>query len=94
MRLQAPAAFAGPDAPLSLLDVRLLETRVLRRRAEGWEAATYLWDADGRDARLHRSGALLDLRADDGTRFAYLVPDVNQCAGCHGGDRLLPAARR
>ncbi|MFC7335395.1 SO2930 family diheme c-type cytochrome [Rhodocista pekingensis] len=72
---------------LDLSRVRLIETRVLVRRESGWAALPYLWDADQKDARLHRTGAVipLTLAREDGSRerFAYVMPNANQCAGCH-----------
>jgi len=68
---------------LDLSRVRLVETRVLARTRDGWQAAAYLWDDAERSARLARGGALLELTPSEGERFDYLVPDTNQCAGCH-----------
>ena len=84
----------APEAPggetLDLSDMRLIETRVLVHRADGWVALPYVWDDDQRDARLMRIGATakLTLARADGRRddFTYIVPDANQCAGCHATD--------
>lgn len=76
-----------PEQGLELSGMRLLETRILRHRPEGWEAVSYLWDDAQQDARRTAVGALLELEATSGERFDYLVPDRNQCAACHGGDR-------
>jgi len=50
-------------------------------------ALPYVWNEDQTEARLTRSGASLALRRvrDDGGEepFTYMVPDSNQCAGCH-----------
>ena len=81
--LGPPTAFAGPDAALDTVGMRLLETRVLRRLATGWEAVSYVWDPTGASARKARTGALFTLGSADGEIFDYLVPDANQCAGCH-----------
>lgn len=73
-------------AALDLAAVRLVETRVLVRRAGGWEALPYVWNEDQSEARLQRAGAFVDLTlvSDAGARaLDYLVPDVNQCANCH-----------
>ena len=85
---------------LALTQVRLIETRILVRREDGWHALPYVWDDAQQDAHLQRTGALIDLtlvRGDgDGANqnatemftqeFGYLVPNVNQCAGCHVTD--------
>lgn len=75
---------------LDLSAVRLIETRVLVRRAGGWEALPYVWDDDQSEARLSRAGAFVDLtlvsEAGGDQRLDYLVPNVNQCANCHVTD--------
>ncbi len=79
---------------LDLAAARLIETRLLVRRTEGWVAIPYVWDADGRDASLARTGADIALAFDDdGKRadFSYAVPNQNQCAGCHAQDHRTRA---
>jgi uncharacterized repeat protein (TIGR03806 family) len=72
---------------LDLRAVRLIETRLLVRREEGWVALPYVWNAQQTDAELARTGdeAPLELVAPDGEHesFTYVVPNENQCAGCH-----------
>jgi uncharacterized repeat protein (TIGR03806 family) len=72
---------------LVLNRVRLMETRILVRRETGWIALPYVWNAEQTDARLARAGHVerLDLLHSDGDRetFSYVVPNSNQCAGCH-----------
>lgn len=72
---------------LDLRNVRMIETRLLVRRAPGWVALAYVWNAEQTEAELARTGdsVPLQLVADDGSRedFTYQVPDQNQCAGCH-----------
>jgi uncharacterized repeat protein (TIGR03806 family) len=73
-------------APLDLNRVRLLETRLLINTAAGWVAIPYVWNAEQTEATLALAGDTLSLElvGDDGRQpFAYLVPDTNQCAGCH-----------
>ncbi|HEV7779060.1 MAG TPA: SO2930 family diheme c-type cytochrome [Luteibacter sp.] len=80
--------FAGTG--LDLANVHLVETRILVRRASGWAAMPYVWNAAQTDADLARTGAVLpmDLVADDGGRepFNYVVPDESQCSSCHARD--------
>jgi len=75
---------------LDLRKVRLIETRLLVRREEGWVALPYVWNAQQTDAELARTGdeLPLELVAADGERepFTYVVPNENQCAGCHVTD--------
>jgi uncharacterized repeat protein (TIGR03806 family) len=83
-----PAEFAGQG--LDLDRVRLVETRLLVRRKEGWVALPYVWNAAQTDAELARAGdeIPLELQGADGkrTEFTYVVPNSNQCAGCHAPD--------
>ena len=71
---------------MDLRGLRLIETRILTRRESGWDAVAYLWNDEQTDAYLKRTGAIipLTLKRPDERRedFAYLVPNVNQCAGC------------
>lgn len=81
--------------------VRMLETRLLVRKADGWSANAYVWDADGRDAHLQLAGAQISVQLLDtqGARLelAYAVPNKNQCKGCHAHDDAVtpigPTAR-
>ena len=83
---------------LDLAKVRLIETRLLVHRAEGWVALPYVWNEAQTQATLKRTGELvtLDLVGAAGARETaeYQVPDQNQCGGCHITDnksrKLLP----
>ena len=63
---------------------KLIETRVLLHRAEGWVALPYVWDADQREARLTLGGKRIALTGPDGKPLSYAVPNKNQCKECHG----------
>ena len=71
----------------TLNQVHLVETRLLVHRDQGWDAVSYVWNHDQSDAILTRIGDVkpLTLSRQDGANdaFAYIVPDSNQCAGCH-----------
>lgn len=74
------------DPALDLDQVRLLETRLLINTSSGWVAIPYVWNAEQTEATLALAGDVLSLElvSDDARQpFAYLVPDSNQCAGCH-----------
>ena len=75
---------------LDTTKVRLIETRLLVRRANGWIALPYVWNADQTDAVLSRTGDQipLDVAHDDKrvNQLTYVVPNVNQCASCHVAD--------
>lgn len=72
---------------LDLTAVRLIETRILVRRGQTWDAASYVWDSEQTEAELARTGAFIDLTLISAAlgeeRLDYLVPNVNQCANCH-----------
>jgi uncharacterized repeat protein (TIGR03806 family) len=76
----------SPAAGLDLSRVRLVETRLLVRRADGWTVLPYVWNADQSEAQLERTGdeKTLDLVDAQGRqKFTYVVPNENQCASCH-----------
>lgn len=86
-----PVALAEP---LDLASVRLIETRVLVHRDDGWHALPYVWDDDMTDATLQRIGDLVPLTLvdqGDETSFVYVVPDANQCANCHATNHTTGA---
>lgn len=72
---------------------RFIETRLLIRRAKGWAALTYVWNAEQTEAVLKRAGARLDVAftnaAGSEVAFSYAVPNVNQCKECHAVDEAL-----
>ncbi len=76
-----------PGKGLKLARVHLIETRLLVHRKPGWQAMTYLWNANQTAATLTRVGAMDDLVLVDGkgkrTPFTYVVPTEDQCAICH-----------
>lgn len=85
----SPATYYTGVNGLDLSRVRLIETRLLVKRAGGWVAFPYVWNAEGTDATLERTGAQMPLTLEDGvakSRFTYSVPNQVQCAGCHAQD--------
>ena len=79
---------------LDLDRIRLVETRILVRRASGWAAFPYVWNEAQTEARLKRTGASIPMtltRPGHSDRFVYQVPNVNQCAGCHATDHAAKA---
>lgn len=78
--------FSLPTTTDGDLPARALETRLMIRREQGWKGLPYVWDEDGREARLRIAGALLPqqiLRDVVQVDFTYQVPDANQCLTCH-----------
>lgn len=80
---------ANSTPPLDLAQHLLLETRLLVRYADGWQAFPYVWNAAQTDATLEIAGDWhqLTLHKDGESQpVDYVVPDVNQCGGCHTPD--------
>ena len=70
---------------------RLIETRVLLHRAEGWVALPYRWNAEQTDASLALAGGRLDLVTPAGEAISYAIPNKNQCKTCHSKDgQVIP----
>jgi uncharacterized repeat protein (TIGR03806 family) len=74
-------------------EVEVLETRLLVRQADGWDALPYVWE--GNDARLRIAGSLvrleLSLEAGEPVSLPYIVPTRNECAACHATDHSTGA---
>jgi uncharacterized repeat protein (TIGR03806 family) len=66
---------------------RLLETRILAHRPEGWVGLPYIWNDDQTEATLDVAGDTVEVawRHSDGSERTnrYLIPNANQCKGCH-----------
>jgi uncharacterized repeat protein (TIGR03806 family) len=104
----ASAAFAFPPGALLIQtlgypkdlrrpdeNVRLVETRVMRRLTEGWDGVAYKWNAEQTDARRSVAGGLIDVAWThyDGEDRAlkYIVPNKNDCKRCHDSDgKMIP----
>lgn len=83
-----PADLRKPDA-----EIRLVETRLLIHQKEGWNAWTYVWNDEQTDASLKVAGKVLPIefvdREGQSQSINYVVPNKNQCKGCHTFDRAL-----
>lgn len=66
---------------------KIMETRLLIHRNNGWVALPYQWKSDMSDAALVIGGASVTtevLKADGETATThYAIPNVNQCTTCH-----------
>jgi uncharacterized repeat protein (TIGR03806 family) len=66
---------------------RLLETRLLLHRADGWIALPYVWNAEQTEATLKVAGTRIPVRFTDPSgnarEISYAVPNKNQCKECH-----------
>lgn len=70
---------------------KLVETRVLLHRADGWVALPYVWNAEQTEARLALAGKRIELVTPAGQAISYAVPNKNQCKDCHSlGDATMP----
>lgn len=63
--------------------LRLIETRVLLHRSDGWIALPYRWDDDQTEATLALAGGRVALTTPQGVSISYAIPNKNQCKECH-----------
>jgi len=73
---------------IDLIENQLIETRLLVRKSDGWDAFPYVWNDEQTEAFLRIAGAskpvsLLAQGSTETTDFTYFVPNENQCAACH-----------
>lgn len=80
---------------------RILETRLLIHQEDGWIGLPYIWNEGQTEARLSLAGGRLAVSwiDDDGELVrhdSYIVPNANQCKGCHRpeGRRMAPIGPR
>lgn len=70
---------------------RLIETRVLLHRSDGWVALPYRWNAEQTEATLALAGGRIDLVTPAGEAISYAIPNKNQCKTCHSKDgQVMP----
>ncbi|HSM32147.1 MAG TPA: SO2930 family diheme c-type cytochrome [Woeseiaceae bacterium] len=84
------------DGQLDLDRYVLVETRLLVRYDEGWQALPYVWNDTQDEAFLELAGDVRNIRLNDGREqqpFVYVVPDANQCGGCHKPDHTAAEMR-
>lgn len=69
---------------------RKLETRILLKDAERWQGVSYVWNDEQTEAYLKLAGMNKPstwIHFDGSERSnAYIVPNANQCKGCHGNN--------
>lgn len=67
--------------------LRIVETRLLVKRETSWDAMTYIWNDEQTEALLDIAGDIkvVEWVNEAGTpmKINYLVPNRNQCKGCH-----------
>lgn len=84
------------DGYLDLDEYVLIETRLLVRYADGWRAFPYVWNATQDEATLELAGEQrgIELVGNSGSdSIVYIVPDANQCGGCHTPDHSAKEIR-
>ncbi len=73
--------------------LKIIETRLLLHRAEGWVALPYVWRTDGSDADLRVGGTRVPVHfkkpKGQGMDISYAVPNKNQCKQCHSSDNAI-----
>lgn len=71
----------------------MIETRLLIKKADKWEAFTYVWNDEETDAKLSKVGDIKAVNWKDETGKAmsvnYVVPNKNQCKSCHQNNTVL-----
>ena len=75
--------------------MKLLETRVLLHRADGWLALPYIWNEEQTEATLKVAGKRIAVNFTDPSGkphdIQYGVPNKNQCKECHSlKDAVMP----
>ncbi len=86
----------GRDGRLDLDAYVLMETRVLVRYEDGWQAFPYVWNTTQDEAWLEVAGDFRNIElvaAGASESAAYIVPDSNQCGGCHAPNHADKAIR-
>jgi uncharacterized repeat protein (TIGR03806 family) len=66
---------------------QIIETRLLLKESDKWEALSYIWNDEQTEAFLEVTGGTVDVswRHTDGLirNVAYSIPNLNQCKNCH-----------
>ncbi len=92
--------FSHPaDAREPLLNLTIVETRVLVHEPEGWVAHTYLWNEAQTDAERIVSGSFVPVSfispSGETIETEYRVPNTNECKNCHKvDDDVVPLGPR
>ena len=72
------------------LGMNLLETRLLLRKENGWEAVSYAWNEEQNEAYKKIAGKTINVSwtnfLGEDKNVRYRVPNVNQCKECHAAD--------
>ncbi len=74
---------------------RIMETRLLIKTADKWNAYAYIWNDEQTEATYKITGANIPVQftTDNGEEYniEYIQPNKNQCKSCHNqGEQLMP----
>ena len=77
------------------LGKKLMETRLLLKKADGWQAVSYAWNETQDEAFVKKAGkTILNEWIDfegEVRSVRYRVPNKNQCKECHSyNDEIMP----
>jgi uncharacterized repeat protein (TIGR03806 family) len=73
---------------------RIIETRILIKHKQKWNAATYQWNEEQTEALLANNGATVPIYIaipnGENKEISYKIPNAFQCYDCHrsGGDMV------
>lgn len=81
---------------------KLIETRLLVREENEWNAYPYIWNEEQTEAYLDVAGDTRQVKYTDEQgklrQHAYYIPNMNQCKGCHNKSEKMepigPSARQ
>ena len=83
-----PYDFQKPEA-----EKTILETRLLIKYKEKWNAYTYIWNEDQTDAQYKGVGGQKKIEWVDSQgknqNTTYIIPNQNQCKNCHNENETL-----
>ncbi len=70
-----------------------VETRLLVKRKDKWDALSYIWNEEQTEASLEVVGGIKEVSwinpEGETMKFDYIIPNKNQCKGCHSYDQKL-----
>lgn len=72
---------------------KIIETRLLIRKPDGWVGLPYRWEPDMSDAKLVVAGGREEvswIHSDGEERHLnYIIPNMNQCKQCHENQKVM-----
>jgi len=72
------------DTQLKNAATKIIETRLLIKKAEGWIALPYIWNDAQSEAYLEITGGTVPVHLKKhGSPFEYRIPSMIQCKSCH-----------